>query len=30
MIVTNQSWEGIKVICSMDEELKAISETYGG
>jgi hypothetical protein len=30
MIVANQSWEGIQVILSMDEELKAISETYGG
>jgi len=30
MIISNQSWEGIQVILSMDEELNAISETYGG
>lgn len=30
MIVSNQCWEGIKIICSMEEEMKAISEVYGG
>ena len=30
MIVSNQSWEGIKIICSMKEEMEAITEIYGG
>jgi len=30
MIVSNQSWEGIKIICSMKEEMDAITEIYGG
>jgi len=29
LLIANQNYEGIEVVCSMSEDFEAISETYG-